>query len=422
MPQGGSAARLRTVPIPTTSDPTRSGCGALSHLRVADFSRVLAGPIATMVLADLGADVVKVEQPGVGDETRTWGPPWWGNGDEATSTYYLSVNRNKRSIALDLRDPDDLAVARRIALGADVVVDNFRVGTMARFGLDRDSLAAEHPGVVTCSVTGFGSEGEGATLAGYDFLVQAMSGVMSITGHADGEPTKIGSAMVDNLTGLYAAIAVLAAVERRRETGEGQHVEVSLMSAALAGLLNVGSGHVVADTDPGRLGNRHPSIVPYQPYHTADGVLAIAAASPALWDKFCAALGRDDWRTDERFIDNAARMLHVDDLEAEIESVLAGDTTAGWLSVLRAAGIPAGPINTVREAFVAAVELGLAPVDVLDDGGSTGGRAEAFRSVRSPIQMSATPLTVRRRPPSNDQHGAEVRAEVRSTPEGDESA
>ena len=406
---GCSTARLQLVTDETSPQPH---LGALGHLRVADFSRVLAGPMATMVLADLGADVVKVEQPGVGDETRTWGPPWWGDGDEATSTYYLGLNRNKRSIALDLRDPDDLAVARRLALAADVVVDNFRVGTMTRFGLDRASLAAEHPGVITCSVTGFGSSGEGATLAGYDFLVQAMSGVMTITGEADGEPTKIGSAMVDNLTGLYAAIAILAAVEKRRESSEGQHVEVSLMSAALAGLLNVGSGHVVADTDPGRQGNRHPSIVPYQPYRTADGVLDIAAASPALWEKLCAVLGRNDWRTDERFADNGARMVNADDLEVEIESVLATDTTAGWLVVLRAAGIPVGPINTVREAFLDAEALSLDPIAVLDDGGSTGGRTDAFRSVRSPIRMSATPPTVRRRPPSNDEHGAEIRNEV----------
>jgi len=365
-----------------------------------------------MVLADLGADVVKVEQPGVGDETRTWGPPWWGDGDEATSTYYLGLNRNKRSIALDLRDPEDLAVARRLALGADVVVDNFRVGTMARFGLDRASLTSENPAVITCSVTGFGSEGEGASLAGYDFLVQAMSGVMAITGEADGQPTKIGSAMVDNLTGLYAAIAILAAVEKRRECGEGQHVEVSLMSAALAGLLNVGSGHVVADTDPGRQGNRHPSIVPYQPYRTSDGVLAIAAASPALWEKFAAALDRSDWLDDARFATNADRMAHADELEAEIEGVLSTGTTVEWLERLRATGIPAGPINSVRQAFLDAAALGLDPVDVLDDGETTGGRTEPFRSVRSPIRMSATPPTVRRRPPANDQHGAEVRAEI----------
>ncbi len=300
-------------------DEQRADTGALGHLRIADFSRVLAGPIATMVLGDLGADVVKVEQPGVGDETRTWGPPWWGEGDAATSTYYLGLNRNKRSIALDLRDADDLTVARRIALGADVVVDNFRVGTMERFGLDRESLAIERPDLVTCSITGFGSTGAGASLAGYDFLVQAMSGVMSITGDADGEPTKIGSAMVDNLTGLYAVIAILAAIEERHRTGLGQHVEVSLMGAALAGLLNVGSGHVVADIDPGRQGNRHPSIVPYQPYRTADGVLAVAAASPALWKRLCAALGGDDWQTDERFVDNSARLANADALEIQFD-------------------------------------------------------------------------------------------------------
>ena len=295
-----------------------------------------------------------------------------------------------------------------IALGADVVVDNFRVGTMARFGLDRESLASERPDLVTCSITGFGSTGAGARLAGYDFLVQAMSGVMAITGEADGEPTKIGSAMVDNLTGLYAVIAILAAVEERSQTGRGQHVEVSLMGAGLAGLLNVGSGHVVADTDPARQGNRHPSIVPYQPYRTADGVLAIAAASPALWEKFCVLLGRDGWLADDRFVNNGSRMLHADELEAEVEAVLATDSTDAWLERLRVAGIPAGLINTVRGAFLEAAELGLDPVDVLDDG------AGEFRSVRSPIRMSATPPTVRRRPPTNDQHGAEIRAELDS--------
>ena len=360
--------------------------------------------MATMVLGDLGADVVKVEQPGVGDETRTWGPPWWGEGDAATSTYYLGLNRNKRSIALDLRNAEDLAVARRIALDADVVLDNFRVGTMERFGLDRESLATERPDLVTCSITGFGSTGAGARLAGYDFLVQAMSGVMSITGDADGEPTKIGSAMVDNLTGLYAVIAILAAIEERHRTGLGQHVEVSLMGAALAGLLNVGSGHVVADVDPGRQGNRHPSIVPYQPYRTSDGVLAVAAASPGLWERFCVVLGREDWLTDVRFCDNGSRMRHADELEVEIESVLATGTTEAWLERLRAGGIPAGPINTVRGAFLEAAELGLEPVDVFVDGDGE------FRSVRSPIRMSATPPTVRRRPPTNDQHGAELRS------------
>ena len=406
------AARLQ--PMPESIDDhqqrgdaaVRARQGSLGHLRIADFSRVLAGPLATMVLGDLGADVVKIEQPGIGDETRTWGPPWWGNADRATSTYYLGLNRNTRSIALDLGHDGDRAVARRIALGADVVVDNFRVGTMAHFGLDRASLADERPDLITCSITGFGSTGKGAELAGYDFLVQAMSGLMAITGPANGEPTKVGSAMVDNLTGLYATIAILAAVEERRESGLGQHLEVSLMAAALAGLLNVGSGHVIADTDAGRQGNRHPSIVPYQPYRTADGVLAVAAASPALWKRLCAALGGDDWQTDKRFVDNSARLANADALEVEIEAVLATGTTADWLDRLRAAGIPVGPINTVRQAFLEATDLGLDPVAVLGKG------ADAFRSVRSPISMSATPPTVRRPPPINDEHVAEIRAEL----------
>ena len=389
-----------------TEPADRAGRGALGHLRIADFSRVLAGPLATMVLGDLGADIVKVEQPGTGDDTRTWGPPWWESNGATTSTYYLGLNRNKRSLALDLCDEADLAVARRLCLGADVVVENFRVGTMARFGLDRDSLAAERPDLITCSITGFGSTGEGADLAGYDFLVQAMSGLMAVTGVVDGEPMKVGSAIVDKLTGLYAAIAILAAVEERRQTGLGQHVEVSLMGSALAGLLNVGSVHVITGQDPGRHGNRHPSIVPYQPYRAANGQVAIAAASPALWQRLCDVLDRPDLVADDRFVDNAARLVNSDALETEIESSLADGTVADWIDRLRTAGIPVGPINSVSEAFAAAEALGLDPVWVLGDG------EDAFRSVRSPIGMSATPPTVRRRPPTNDEHGDELRREI----------
>ena len=381
----------------------RRARGALGHLRIADFSRVLAGPLATMVLGDLGADVVKVEQPGVGDDTRTWGPPWWDDGDGPTSTYFLTLNRNKRSIALDLRRPDDLAVARRIALGSDVVVDNFRPGTMGRFGLDRESLAAEQPSIITCSVTGFGSSGPGGDLAGYDFLVQAMSGLMHVTGEVDGEPSKVGSAVVDKLTGLYAAIGILAAVEERRETGLGQHVEVSLMQSALAGLLNVGSAHVAADVDPGRHGNRHPSIAPYEPYRAADGMVAVAAASPVLWESFAGVLGRPEWCEDPRFAANEDRVANVHALAAEVEQVMAAETVEEWVTRFRSAGIPAGPINDVRSAFAAAEALGLDPIEVFGEGDG------AFRSVRSPIGLSATPPVVRRPPPRNDEHGEEIR-------------
>ncbi len=381
----------------------RRARGALGHLRIADFSRVLAGPLATMVLGDLGADVVKVEQPGVGDDTRTWGPPWWDDGDGPTSTYFLTLNRNKRSIALDLGRPDDLAVARRIALGADVVVDNFRPGTMGRFDLDRESLTAEKPSIITCSITGFGSSGPGGDLAGYDFLIQAMSGLMHVTGEVDGEPSKVGSAVVDKLTGLYAAIGILAALEERRETGLGQHVEVSLMQSALAGLLNVGSAHVAADVDPGRHGNRHPSIAPYEPYRAADGMVAVATASPVLWERFADVLGRPEWCDDPRFADNEGRVANVEALATEVEAVLVDGSVEEWVGRLQAAGIPAGPINDVRSAFATAEALGLDPVDVLGEGDG------AFRSVRSPMGLSATPPSVRRPPPRNDQHGDEIR-------------
>ena len=354
----------------------RRARGALGHLRIADFSRVLAGPLATMVLGDLGADVVKVEQPGVGDDTRTWGPPWWDDGDGPTSTYFLTLNRNKRSIALDLRRPDDLAVARRIALGADVVVDNFRPGTMGRFDLDRESLAAEQPSIITCSITGFGSSGPGGDLAGYDFLIQAMSGLMHVTGEVDGEPSKVGSAVVDKLTGLYAAIGILAAL---------------------------GSAHVAADVDPGRHGNRHPSIAPYEPYRAADGMVAVAAASPVLWERFADVLGRPEWCDDPRFADNEGRVANVEALATEVEAVLVDGSVEEWVGRLQAAGIPAGPINDVRSAFATAEALGLDPVDALGEGDG------AFRSVRSPMGLSATPPSVRRPPPRNDQHGDEIR-------------
>jgi crotonobetainyl-CoA:carnitine CoA-transferase CaiB-like acyl-CoA transferase len=350
--------------------------------------------------------VVKVEQPGVGDDTRSWGPPWWEVDGQPTSTYYLGLNRNKRSIALDLGDPADLEMARRLCLDADVVVDNFRVGTMEHFGLDRVSLVEDRPDLITCSITGFGSTGDGASLAGYDFLVQAMSGLMAITGEADGEPMKVGAAVVDKLAGLYAAVAILAAVEERRETGLGQHVEVSLMGAALAGLLNVGSAHVTTGADPGRHGNRHPSIVPYQSYRASDGQVVIAAASPVLWQRLCEVLDRLDLAVDTRFVDNAARLQNADALEAEIESVLAPGTVAEWTGRLRAAGIPAGPINSVREAFATAEDLGLDPVWVMGDG------TDSFRSVGSPIRMSATPPGISRPPPANDEHGHEIRSEI----------
>ena len=380
--------------------------GALRNLRIADFSRVLAGPLATMVLGDLGADIIKIEQPGVGDDTRTWGPPWWSDGENTTSTYYLGFNRNKRSISLDLRSEEDLELAHQICQSADIVVDNFRTGTMERFGLNRDSLAKDNPEIITCSITGFGSTGPGAELAGYDFVVQAMSGIMHITGEVDGEPSKIGSAMVDKLTGLYAAIGILAAVQERHQTGLGQHVEVSLMQSALAGLLNVGAAYATADIDPGRYGNRHPSIAPYEPYQASDGPVIIAAASPVLWERLCEEMGRTDWMKDPRFKTNEDRLANIDALAAEINKELSKDTAAAWVERLQKAGIPVGMVNDIRAAFVTAETLGLDPVVTFGDD------ENAFHSVRSPLNMETTPPTVRRTPPTNNQHGEEIRREL----------
>jgi crotonobetainyl-CoA:carnitine CoA-transferase CaiB-like acyl-CoA transferase len=375
--------------------------GALGHLRIVDFSRVLAGPLATMILGDLGADVIKIEHPARGDDTRAWGPPF----HEGNSTYYLGLNRNKRGIALDLKQEGDRAEARRLCLSADVVVDNFRPGTMAAWGLDHSSLVAERPDLISCSITGFGSTGPGSALAGYDFLVQAMSGLMSITGEVDASPMKVGVALVDKIAGLYATIAILAAIESRRETGVGQQVEVSLMGGALAGLLNVGSGFVSTGQEPARHGNRHPSIAPYQIYPSSDGRFALAAASDVLWKRLCEEIALPELTTDPRFETNAGRVEHVADLEVALSAVFVDRSTAEWVERFRALGIPVGPINTVAEAFATATELGMDPIAILE------GEDGPYRSVRSPMQLSATPPTVRRRPPGLDEHGDEIRGE-----------
>src|SRR4051795_5998217 len=265
--------------------------GALDGLLVADFSRVLAGPLCTQTLGDLGADVVKVERPGEGDDTRTWGPPFVAQG----ATYYLGLNRNKRSIALDLSDPADAALARRLAERADVLVESFRPGTIDRLGLGYEDVAATNPGVVYCSISAFGSGEQAAPLPGYDLLLQAMSGLMSVTGEPDGRPLKVGAALIDMICGLYATTGVLAALHARSASdgGTGQRVHVSLMDSALAALLNQGSGFLNAGVVPGRLGNRHPSITPYETYRAADGDFAVACGNDALFRRLCGAIGRD---------------------------------------------------------------------------------------------------------------------------------
>ena len=380
----------------------------LDGILVADFSRVLAGPFATMLLGDLGADVVKVERPGTGDDTRAWGPPWHersgGEGsarDGKTSTYYLGINRNKRSVALDLADEGDRELARRLAVRADVLVESFRPGLMVGWGLDGDTLrAAGNPGLVSCSVTAFGTGEAGRSLPGYDFLLQAMGGVMHVTGEADGPPLKVGTAVVDLVCGLLAANGIQAALLERAAGGPGRHVEVSLMDSALTTLLNQASAWVSGGVAATRRGNRHPSIVPYETYEAADRPFAVAVGNDRMFARLCEALGLGALAADERFATNAARVEHADALAQRLGDAFAHEPAEHWLGVLRAASVPAGPINGVDEAFALAEELGTEPTEDHD----------GLPLIRPPLRVDGERPPIRRAPPRLDEHGEEIRA------------
>lgn len=349
--------------------------GPLEGVLVADFSRVLAGPLCTMTLADLGATVVKVERPGSGDDTRRWGPPW----SQTSTTYFESVNRSKLSVTLDLADGSDLALARELARRADVLVENFKPGTLERLGLGYDQVAAVNPGIVHCSVTGFGS-GAGADLLGYDFVVQAVGGLMSITGDADGEPTKAGVALVDVLTGKDAAIGVLAALADRDRTGRGCRVEVNLLSSLLGSLVNQAQGYLETGRAPGRMGNRHPSIAPYETLRCRDGLLAVACGNDGQFARLTAVLGVPGLTDDERFATNAARVGHREELVAALEDRLAEQDCATWQERLTAVGVPAGKVGTVADGFALAERLGLAPTVAPAAGGTPAPRHPATYS------------------------------------------
>jgi crotonobetainyl-CoA:carnitine CoA-transferase CaiB-like acyl-CoA transferase len=363
---------------------------ALGGLRILDFSRVLAGPFATMMLADLGAEVTKVERPGVGDETRSWGPPYDERGE---ATYFQSVNRNKSSLVLDLGDPDDLAEARRLAAAADVVVENFRPGLMASRGLDYETLRVDNPGLVYCSITGFG-RGGGAALPGYDLLIQALGGLMSITGQPDGEPTKVGVALVDVLAGLFASVGILAALRHREASGEGQLVEVNLFSALLAALVNQGSAYTVAGEVPGRMGNRHPSIAPYEAFATGEGELVLAVGNDRQFEALCETIGAAALAADPRFATNSARVENREALAAELERRLAARPAASWAEELSERRVPAGVVNDLAAAFALAERIGLGPTVEIDRGDGS-----SVSLTRNPIELSATPATYRTPPP-----------------------
>jgi crotonobetainyl-CoA:carnitine CoA-transferase CaiB-like acyl-CoA transferase len=370
----------------------------LAGVRVVDLSRVLAGPYATMTLADLGADVVKIEHPLGGDETRAWGPPFVGG----ESAYFLSVNRSKRSVALDLKDPEGRDLALELCERADVVIENFRPGGAARLGLDYEAVRRRRPGVVYCTISGFGAR-EPRDRAGYDFTVQAESGLMAITGEPAGEPTKFGVAIVDILAGLNAATAILAALRRRELTGEGDLVEVSLLDSAFAALVNVGANALLTEDEPQRYGNAHPSIVPYQPFRAADGWIAVAAANDGLFARLCTAIGRPDLAAEERYATNEARVLNREPLIAELQAVFAGRATQEWEGLLLAAGVPAGKIRGVGEAL----RTGQARTRGVDH--PTAGAVEL---VGPPFEFESATLGASAPPPLLGQHTAEVLREL----------
>ncbi len=363
--------------------------GALQGVRIADFSRVLAAPYATMLLADLGAEVIKVERPDGGDETRAWGPPW----QDGESTYFLSVNRNKTSRVIDLRTPEGQQEARALVASCDVLTENFRAGTMERFGLGYEQLREVNPGLVYCSVTGFGSR-QGADLPGYDLIVQAVGGLMSVTGSEQSGPMKVGVALVDVVTGLHATVGILAALRHRERTGEGQRVEVNLLSSILSALVNQSSTYLTTGQVPAPMGNRHPSIAPYEVLATADRPLAVAAANDKLFGLLVDGLGRPELRDDPRFRTNALRVANREELVGELEATLRTEPADHWFEVISALGVPCGPINDIGQAFALAERLGLDPVAEVSDPGR-----DPVRTVAHPISLSATPASYRAAPP-----------------------
>ena len=381
--------------------------GPLSHVRVLELSRVLAGPWAAQTLADLGADVIKVERPGAGDDTRAWGPPWAGE----ESAYFLSTNRGKRSITIDFERPEGQELVRKLAAQADVVIENFKVGGLVKYGLDYDSLKAVNPGLVYCSITGFGQDGPYAKRAGYDFMIQGMGGLMSITGQPDAEagggPVKVGVAVTDVFTGLYATIGVLGALAHRDRTGEGQWVNLALLDVQVAVLANQAMNYLVGGKAPQRLGNAHPNIVPYQAFATLDGHIILAVGNDGQFAKFCQVAGRPELAQDPRYATNPARVANRKELVPILELLLEQRTSRDWLSALEAVGVPCGPINDVSQVFADPhVQARHIHQDLPHPTAGT------VPTVASPIRYSATPIEHAVAPPTLGQHTDSVLEEA----------
>ena len=378
----------------------------LSGIRVLDLSRVLAGPWCTQLLADLGADVIKIERPGVGDDTRHWGPPWHGEGDARVAAYFLACNRGKRSAAIDLAATEGADQVRRLADRSDVVVENFKVGALAKYGLDAATLRARNPRLVYASITGFGQDGPRAGQAGYDFMIQGQAGLMSITGLSDdvenGGPLRAGVAIVDLFTGMYTANAILAALVGRAATGEGATIDSALFDCGLAMLANQASNYLVSGDNPPRQGNTHPNLVPYQPFACADQPLIIAVGNDRQFAALAAILGHPQWASDERFATNAARIAHRSELVGAIEAITRTKPAATWYEALEGAGIPAGPINSIAEALADPQATHRAMLREM----------EGYRLLGSPLRLDGHRSDSPRRPPRLGEHTAEVLAEV----------
>lgn len=388
--------------------------GALSHIRVLDLSRVLAGPWAGQILGDLGAEVIKIERPRTGDDTRHWGPPYLKDQQgENTSeaAYYLSANRNKQSLTLDFTQPEGQRIIRDLVAECDVLLENFKVGGLAAYGLDYESLKAINPKLIYCSITGFGSDGPYANRAGYDFMIQGLGGLMSLTGRAEDEegagPVKVGVALTDILTGLYATVGVLAALNHREQSGQGQHVELALLDVQVACLANQAMNYLTTGVAPKRMGNAHPNIVPYQDFPTADGDIILTIGNDGQFRKFAEAAGHPEWASDDRFASNKARVAHRKELIPLIRQVTVFRTTAEWVALLEQAGVPCGPINDLAQVFadpqVQARGLRLDLPHPL---------AGSVPQVASPIRLSETPVEYRKAPPVLGEHSEAILQEL----------
>ena len=395
--------------------------GALSHLKVLDLSRVLAGPWCTQILADLGADVIKVERPGVGDDTRHWGPPFLqdANGNDTDqATYFTACNRNKRSITIDMAQPKGQALIRQMALQSDILVENFKVGGLAQYGLDYASLKALNPRLIYCSVTGFGQDGPYAERAGYDLMIQAMTGMMSITGRPDevpgGGPQRVGVALTDIFTGVYASTAILAALEVRNRSGEGQHIDMALLDVGMAILANQAAGFVNTGKVPQRQGNSHPSLAPYQDFPTLDGAMLLAIGNDGQFKRFCAAAERPHWALDPRFASNSLRVKNREALISAMQALTPTRSTAQWIALLEDKAVPCGPINDIGQAFDDAQvkARGLAVRQALASTTAAQTAVPFIATVASPLRLTATPPVLRRPPPALGEHTHEVLAEL----------